>query len=195
MDIPYNNKPNQLCEWMDGSPQNQGLSVCCMTNTLGKNQERDNIWYLYLWSRSKHCLKQQTAQRARLGSRQVIGTHFPQASAGVQPSILCDLSRLAGSQVKLQVNPSPDCSPPVRNTPHPHPSLHTASLAARAKNTRLQPSEGCSSFYGQRRLADHCWSLTPPPSTDQGPLTAWKTVWWLQVTGRWQRPDRGAAGQ
>lgn len=40
-----------------------------------------------------------------------------------------------------------------------------------------------SSFYGQRLLADHCWSLTSPPSTAQGPPSARKAVRWLGGEG------------
>lgn len=107
-------------------------------------------------------------------SVQVSGTHFPPVSAGVQPSILCGLSRLAGTQFKLHsslLNPSPDYGCPVKNSPPP--LFHTASRAASlAKNTRLKPSAGRSSFYGQQRLVDRCWSLTLPPLVDRGPLSA-----------------------
>lgn len=103
-------------------------------------------------------------------------------------------SRLARTQVKLSyslLNPSPDSCTLVSNTAPP--LLHTASPAAPwAKNTRLKPSEGHSSFYGQRRLADGCWSLTLPPSTDQDPLSAWKTVWLVGMRGRWRKPGRGS---
>lgn len=55
-----------------------------------------------------------------------------------------------------------------RNTPPPSP-LHSISSSNGANNTRLKPSERCSSFYGQPRLVDHCWSH-PPPTTDHSQL-------------------------
>lgn len=78
-----------------------------------------------------------------------------------------------------------------RNTPPPSP-LHSISSSNGANNTRLKPSERCSSFYGQPRLVDHCWSQTLPPSANHGPLSTWKAVWWARVRWwRW-RPGRGS---
>lgn len=130
------------------------------------------------------------------------GTHFLEANAGVQPSILCELSRLAEAQVKLHcslLNPSPDCGSAVRNTAAPSSSSSSSSYTAspsapRAKNTRLK-----TLWRPQLLLwaAKAGWSLLEPdPATlHQTRDPSWHERLSHGTRGRWKRRPGGAAGR